>query len=247
MENAGQLKDTVIIYTSDHGEMAGEHGVWWKHGWYEACTRVPLIISLPEQRYGSMPAKVRRTPVGLVDLFPTICSIAGAYCPPNLAGIDLSGSILSEGEPSDRPIFCDNLVPRWGEGTEFRMIRGGRYKYVHFRNAPPLMFDLQDDPKELMNIYLNTPGYAEQAKKNLVAIAEKSMDFEEAQKERLVRDSNLKDLYCLDVPESTGNLYFMNSGKVVNAEDNLCNPTVIMEDGFRDLLGRPTGSFPSVP
>ncbi len=239
MENAGQLKDTIIIYTSDHGEMGGEHGVWWKHGWYEACTRVPLIISLPEQRYGSMPAKVRKTPVGLVDLFPTICSIAGSRCPSKLDGIDLSESIIADREPLSRPIFCDNLVPRWGEGTEFRMIREDRYKYIHFRNAPPLMFDLQNDPKELTNICLNTPGYAEPAKKRLVQIAETTMNFEEAERERLVRDSNLKDVYHLDLPESTGNLYFMSSGKVINADDTLYNPTVVLEDGSKKLLGCP--------
>ena len=61
----GLLDDTIIVYTTDHGEMAGEHGVWWKNGWYEACTRVPFIISLPEQREGVEPARVVTTPVGL--------------------------------------------------------------------------------------------------------------------------------------------------------------------------------------
>ena len=55
LENDGLLENTIIVYTTDHGEMAGEHGVWWKNGWYEACTRVPLIISLPEHRSGEAP------------------------------------------------------------------------------------------------------------------------------------------------------------------------------------------------
>ena len=55
MERAGLLDNTIIVYTTDHGEMAGEHGVWWKQGWYEACTRVPLLISLPQHRTGRTP------------------------------------------------------------------------------------------------------------------------------------------------------------------------------------------------
>jgi choline-sulfatase len=238
MEKAGHLRNTIIIYTSDHGEMAGEHGVWWKQGWYEACTRVPLLISLPEQRYGNMPAKVRRTPVALLDLFPTICSFAGVPYPSDIDGLDLSHYILTESEPPSRPIFCDNLVPRWGEGTEFRMIREGCYKYIHFRNAPPLLFDLEKDPKELKNIYVNTPCHAKDAKDRLIRYAERTMNFSEAERERLERDSGLKEQYSINVPDSTGNLYFTKSGKLVNAEDMLYNPTVIIENGSEVFVGR---------
>jgi hypothetical protein len=73
------------------------------------------------------------------------------------------------------------------------------------------------------------------------------MDFEEAERERLVRDSALKELHHLVTLESTGNLYFMSSGKVVNAEDALCNPTVVIEDGFRDLTGRQSGGRSTAP
>jgi arylsulfatase A-like enzyme len=52
--------------------MAGEHAVWWKAGWYEACTRVPLLISTPEQRTSNAPPTIFETPVGLVDLVPTL-------------------------------------------------------------------------------------------------------------------------------------------------------------------------------
>ena len=53
LERDGLLDNTVIVYTSDHGEMAGEHGLFWKNTWHEAAARVPLIISTPAHRRGS--------------------------------------------------------------------------------------------------------------------------------------------------------------------------------------------------
>jgi choline-sulfatase len=228
-EKARLSENTIIIYTSDHGEMAGEHGVWWKQGWYEACTRVPLLISLPEHRRGELPGSVLQVPVGLVDLFPTICSFAGAQHPQGLDGVDLSQSIIGESAPPDRPVFCDNLMPRWGDGTEFRMIRQGKYKYVRFRNAPPLLFDLAEDPDEQVNLCQNLSDSIRLVWEEFEKIAKKTMDFDEAEKERLERDACLADVFQLNVPESTGNLYLMPSGKLVNAEDLLYNPTVILE------------------
>lgn len=129
----GLLDNTVIVYTTDHGEMAGEHGVWWKNGWYEGCTRVPLIVSTPEQRAGRVPAHRILTPVALLDLFPTFCGLAGAPVSESLVGLDLTSAVRAGTEPPARPIVCDSLIPRWGAGTEFRSVRQGRLKYVRFR------------------------------------------------------------------------------------------------------------------
>lgn len=235
MEQAGILDNTIIVYTSDHGEMAGEHGVWWKQGWYEACTRVPLIISLPQQRNRQMPAKALSTPVALVDLLPTLAGLAGAVCPEGLDGIDLSGSLTGDAPLPVRPIFCDNLTPRWGRGTEFRMIRLEGYKYVRFREAPPLLFDLTEDPGEQVNLCLNPAGPAKEALETLERIAGETMDFNQAENERLVRDGKLAEQYALELPPSTGNLYLMPSGRLVNAEDTLYRPTVILEDARAKL------------
>jgi choline-sulfatase len=236
MEGAGALDDTIIIYTSDHGEMAGEHGVWWKQGWYEACTRVPLIFSLPQHREGTMMSRTRKTPVALVDLFPTICSLAGVTYPGDLDGVDLAASITGDGFPPDRPIVCDNLMPRWGKGTEFRMVRQGSYKYVRFRDAPTLMFDLANDPLEQVDLCRNTPKSAQEARDRLRRFAEGSMDFDVAQRERLERDAELERHYALNLPDSTGNLYLMPTGRLLNAEDMLYHPTVICENADDVLL-----------
>ena len=232
LEASGLLDNTIVVYTSDHGEMAGEHGVWWKNGWYESCTRVPLIISLPGQRRGNQPARRSETPVGLIDLFPTLSALAGTEIPDCLSGFDLSEAVTGETEPPERAIFCDNLVPRWGEGTEFRMIRLGHYKYVRFRNAPPLFFDLKSDPDEQCNLLNRTMGAGTCANlDHLRQIAEDTIDFDAAERDRKERDGSIQQTYNQNVPASTGNLYHMPSGKVINAEDTLYRPTVIDEDG----------------
>lgn len=231
LEAAGLLENTLICYSTDHGEMAGEHGVWWKNGWYEGCTRVPLIFSTPAQRRGEAPACRVETPVGLGDLFPTFCSLADAEVPGDLDGADLSPSLEGDSQPPERPIFCDALSPRWGEGTEFRSIRWRNYKYVTFRDAPPLMFDLEEDPGEQNDLVRRgAEGEAAEAMGYLEGVAEESIDFEEVERERVERDGDLRQRYALEAPEATGNLYIMPGGRVVNADDPLYNPTVIAEN-----------------
>lgn len=237
LEREGLLDDTIIVYASDHGEMAGEHGVWWKQGWYEGCTRVPLLVSLPEQRKGILCSRVIRTPVGLIDLFPSLCSFAGVPAPEGLDGYDLSQAIKGMEAAPERPIFSDNLMPRWGEGTEFRAVRWRNYKYVHFRSAPPLFFDLTADPGEQRNLAGDSSLPIMQARKFIEKVAVETMDFDAAEKERLERDRDLPKRYALPGPKVNGNLYLMPSGRLVEADGLLQHPRVITEspaDYFTD-------------
>ena len=87
----------------------------------------------------------------------------------------LSRVLLGKGSAPDRPIFCDALMPRWGAGTEFRMIRWGDYKYVRFRQAPP--FDLRNDPGEQKNLLVcNTDEQTRHILQEMAALAEDSID-----------------------------------------------------------------------
>ena len=237
LEREGFLENTIIVYASDHGEMAGEHGMWWKAGWFEACTRVPFIISLPEQRKGEIPSRKIKTPVALTDLFPTLCGLTGTEPVNDLDGIDLSDAILNRGNvPEDRPVFSDFLIPRWGKGTEFRMIRWKNYKYVAFRNAPDLMFNLDNDPEEQENIINSEKEEIIELRKKLERIAEQTMDFEEAERERKERDGDLKQKYPLDVSvEYDNNLFIMPDGKVVTADDILYQPRVVASN-YREIF-----------
>ncbi|TVQ29427.1 MAG: hypothetical protein EA382_00225 [Spirochaetaceae bacterium] len=220
LERSGSLDNTVIVYTTDHGEMAGEHGVWWKNGWYDACTRVPLIVSTPDQRRADVAANSCATPVGLVDLLPTLCGFARVEVPANATGRDL-GPAISGGALDEVPVTCDVLYPRWGAGTEFRMVRCGDYKYVRFRDAPPLAFDLRRDPGEQVNL-LAHGDLAPDVRAAIDALkrhAEQSIDFDAVDSERTERDGDLDRVYQSSLPSATGNLYVYPSGELVNADD----------------------------
>lgn len=228
LEATGQLDNTIIVYTSDHGELAGEHGVWWKNAWYEACTRVPLIVSTPAQRAAGAGGRTE-TPVGLVDLFPTLCAMADVEPPTDLDGRDLSAAVVHGEALPDRPVFCDALTPRWGRGTEFRMVRWGKYKYVRFRDAPSLLFDVEADPQEQHDLVASgASGSASEALSYLAGVVDETMDFTDAEHARQ-RDDELAAEYPLDAPASAGNLYHMPDGRVVNAEAALYDPTTIAE------------------
>jgi len=240
LEGSGLLENTIVVYTTDHGEMAGEHGVWWKNGWYEACTRVPLIISLPGQRRGDVATEQCRTPVGLIDLFPTLCALAGVSIPSGLDGMDLSAAVYGGGV-QDHPVFCDALQPRWGPGTEFRMIRWKQYKYVRFRDAPPLFFDLAEDPGEQCNLIGKATGAAREAMAKLENHAAVSIDFDEAERERTERDGALDADYRLERGGCTGNLYVLPSGTVIDADDLLYRPTILTEEPGKTFADWPGG------
>ena len=109
--------------------------------------------------------------------------LAGTY------GIELQ---TPEGERIDRLAYetirpaLDALKPRWGAGTEFRSIRWKQYKYVVFRNAPPLFFDLADDPGEQRNLIVRgAKGEARAALEHLARVARESIDFDAAERERV--------------------------------------------------------------
>ena len=239
LERSGSLENTVIVYTTDHGEMAGEHGVWWKNGWYEACTRVPLIISTPEQRRGEASPSACSTPVGLVDLVPTVCARGGVPAPASRSGRDL-GPALDGGTLPDVPVTCDVLYPRWGAGTEFRMVRYRDCKYVRFRDAAPLAFHLATDPGEQTNLAARSPedpavrATLEEAR----SFAERSIDFDDAQNERTVRDRNLHEQYRLNLAPATGNLYVYPSGELVNVDDPMLYDRAVLAPSTEAVLVR---------
>jgi choline-sulfatase len=221
LAGSGSLENTIIVYTSDHGEMAGEHGVWWKNGWYEACTRVPLILSTPQQRAGGHGAGNRcSTPVGLIDLLPTLCSLSGVPTPSGLAGRDISPAIAGE-LLEDVPVSCDSLTARWGAGTEFRSVRYGDFKYIRFRDATPLAFNIATDPGEQHNLLSDAESGEYDAEELVQArhFAEQSIDFDAADQERTVRDGALEEQYKLGIDRGSGNFYIYPDGSLVNADD----------------------------
>lgn len=155
LAEAGLEKDTRIIYTSDHGEMLGEHGMWWKSSMYEASVSVPLVLAGPDVPVG----KVVETNTSLIDLFPTIVTAAGGELAPEDA--DLPGTSLwelAEGPNQDRTVFSEfHTSP---SPSAMYMVQNARYKYIHFVDHSPMLFDLTSDPDELVNL-ADDPAHAD--------------------------------------------------------------------------------------
>lgn len=144
--DCGLGEDTIVVFTADHGDMLGERGLWYKMHWYEGAARVPLVVHAP-QRY--RPARVTSTVSG-VDLLPTFVAWAGGALDPSLP---LDGRSLLpqlEGGAGHDEAFGQYMA----EGTRetLVMIRRGRHKFIHARQDPPLLFDLQADPRERINL-----------------------------------------------------------------------------------------------
>jgi choline-sulfatase len=143
LDELGFTDDTVVIYTSDHGEMAGEHGMWGKRTFYEAAARVPFIVRWP----GHLPEGARTDqPVELVDLFPTLAEVAGAPLPEGLDGSSLL-RLLRGHDPEWRGVAISDYC-QWLPAPA-RMVRRGEWKLNYYTGAGFELFNLREDPAEL--------------------------------------------------------------------------------------------------
>ena len=159
---AAQLQDdTVVIFTSDHGDMLGERGLWYKMLFYEWSARVPLLFHAPGR---FAPRRVAQ-PVSLVDLLPTLLDLAnaGAAAPVTLADPVDGRSLLPllEGGPEDPESTVAAEYLAEGAAAPVLMLRRGPYKYICSEPDPDQLYDLQADPHELTNLAAR-PEYAEE-------------------------------------------------------------------------------------
>ena len=145
LEETGQLENTIFIYTSDHGESLGEHGLWHKSTLYENASHVPLVMSGP----GIPEGQVVDTPVAHVDLVAALFDWVGREAPSDLRGHSLVP--LLSGEAGDHPGWTYTECHSEGVMTGGFMIRKGNWKYVHFTWHDGLLFNLAEDPGEFDN------------------------------------------------------------------------------------------------
>lgn len=163
LESLGEnLDDWIIIYTSDHGEMLGEHGIWEKTRFYEASVRVPLIIRYPARFEGG---RVVTENVNLCDLFATLSELADIETPDNLDSRSLV-SVMS----GDASGWDNESVSQMG--SNHVMIKRDHLKYQYYgEGIPEVLFDLQQDPKETTNL-AEDPSYREAMTAFRVRLAE---------------------------------------------------------------------------
>ncbi|WP_438005088.1 choline-sulfatase [Sorangium sp. So ce321] len=148
LAEAGLAENTVVIFTSDHGDMLGERGLWYKMSWFEHSARVPLIVSFP----AAFPARRVAAAASHVDLLPTLVDLAtcgGRYdYPTPLEGRsllpELSGSVGRDEAIGE--YFAE------GTGAPLFMIRRGARKFVTCDGDPDQLYALDEDPRELCNL-----------------------------------------------------------------------------------------------
>jgi len=147
LERSGLAEDTIVIYVSDHGETAGEHGMWWKSNFFEGSANVPFIVSWPE-RFG-VGRRVERV-VGLIDIAPTLTELAGAEPMPAASGHSFVPLLEANEEQWPDETFSE-LGPTAGAPAG-RMVRRGRWKLVHYDGFAPQLYDLESDPGEFNDL-----------------------------------------------------------------------------------------------
>lgn len=166
LAETGLDRNTLVIYCSDHGEMAGEHGCWWKSSYYENSVGVPLIARLP----GVIEAdSVCPAVCNLMDLGPTLADAAGAEPMRAVDGRSLWPTMRNAHPPDWRDVTFSELVDSRGGGLPSRMVRSGRWKlwqYVDDENLPPAMFDLENDPEERHDLGRD-PDFADERRRLL--------------------------------------------------------------------------------
>ena len=154
LQATGQLDNTVIVFTSDHGDFLGERGLWYKMSYLEPSAHIPLIISAPKH----FKARRVKEPVSLPDILPTLVDIAtqgkgklarhtdGRSLYPLLAGVAENPEATAWGE-------------YLAEGTvaPMYMLRRGPWKYIYCPTDPDQLFNLVDDPNELKNLARQHP------------------------------------------------------------------------------------------
>ncbi len=152
LAETGLEDDTLVIYTSDHGDNLGTRTFWGKSNMYEEAVGVPLIM----KGRGVPSGRLVLTPVSLVDAYPTIVDAVGEAATAeegNLPGTSLLR--LLDGELADRTVFSEYHAV--GSTTGIFMVRFGRYKYVHYEGYRPQLFDLEADPLETHDL-AEVPG-----------------------------------------------------------------------------------------
>ncbi len=173
LEIAGATEDTIVIATSDHGDMLGERGLWYKMNFYERAIRVPLIFAGPGIKRGQR----IRPPVSQLDLLPTLQDLSpdswGDAAPRDgLDGTSLWPSLTRGAAPKG-----DIVGEYCGEGTDapLAMIRRGKHKFVYGPASDMELYDLAADPGELRNLARETG--ARDLVERFSAEAEKRWDF----------------------------------------------------------------------
>ncbi|MCC2683791.1 MAG: hypothetical protein K0R75_690 [Paenibacillaceae bacterium] len=148
------LDDWIIIYTSDHGDLIGEHNNWEKSKFFEGSARVPLIIRWPKKFTGG---RVVEENVNLCDLFATLCDLTGIPLPEGLDSRSMVPLMNGDGTGWNN----ESISQLSQHDGRHLMIKQHFMKYQYYSGMPEVLFDLHRNPEETIN-YIEDPAYKDQ-------------------------------------------------------------------------------------
>jgi choline-sulfatase len=156
LQDYGLRENTLVLFVSDHGDMLGERRMVQKRVFYEFAARIPWIMAHPHKWRNGV---IVREPVSIVDVMPTVLELAGARVEELLPSNGKSVVPLVDGERDPgRAIFAE--FHSEGINTTSFMVRQGDFKYVHVTGYDPQLYNLAEDPKELVNL-AGRPEYSD--------------------------------------------------------------------------------------
>jgi choline-sulfatase len=165
LAESGLDDDTLVVYTTDHGDQLGERGLWWKHTLFEDSAKVPLLMRWHRGGRPVLPAGERRAQVvNLIDVAATMVDALGAPALPHAQGRSLLAVARDASAPWSDETFvehCTDTTPAWtgGRSVQQRMVRSGQWKLIYYHGEPPQLFDLASDPYE-RNDLAGDPAHA---------------------------------------------------------------------------------------
>ncbi len=146
-------QEATILFVSDHGDMLGERGLWFKMSFYDGSARVPMMISAPDMEPGLI-----TTPVSNIDVCPTLCDLAGVDMSDVLDWTDGTSIVpLGQGGARDAPVAMEYAAE--GSYAPLVSLRYGKWKFNRCALDPDQLFDMEADPQELTNL-ADDPAHA---------------------------------------------------------------------------------------
>jgi arylsulfatase A-like enzyme len=163
LRETGLEENTLLVFTSDHGDLLGSQGARHKQQFYDESIRVPLLMHWPAGL--GLRQQHLEAPINAQDIMPTLLGLCGVPIPETVEGLNFSGYVRGGADPSDGAALLACVAP-FGQWTrrmgarEYRGIRTDRYTYVRDISGPWLLFDNRKDPYQMENLANRSP-YAE--------------------------------------------------------------------------------------
>jgi len=160
LRETGLAENTIVVFTADHGDMLGSHGLSRKQKPWDESIRIPMLVRWPREL--GKTSRQLDAPIASEDFMPTLLGLCNVRAPKTVEGVDYSRYMRGGKNPSDDAALISCVVPfsEWGRragGKEFRGVRTVQFTYVRDLNGPWLLFDNEKDPLQLTNL-VNQPA-----------------------------------------------------------------------------------------